>query len=55
MQPFCYASAITVAAQLLTALLLDHFGAFGGAQRTFDVTRTLGLLLTAGGVWLIVR
>jgi transporter family-2 protein len=46
---------ITVAAQILTALLLDHFGAFGGMQRTFDATRVLGLLLTAGGVWLIVR
>jgi transporter family-2 protein len=42
---------ITVAAQLLAALVLDHVS----AQRTFDVTRALGLLLTAGGVWLIVR
>ncbi|HEY0157938.1 MAG TPA: DMT family transporter [Thermoanaerobaculia bacterium] len=46
---------ITVAAQLLTALVLDHFGAFGGVQRTFDVTRAAGLLLTLGGVWVMVR
>lgn len=46
---------ITVAAQLLTALVLDHLGAFGGTARAFDLTRAAGLLLTAGGVWSIVR
>ncbi|HYK01655.1 MAG TPA: DMT family transporter [Thermoanaerobaculia bacterium] len=46
---------ITVAAQMVAALILDHFGAFGGVQRAFDGMRAAGLLLTVGGVWLIVR
>ena len=37
---------ITIAAQLLVALVLD---------RAFDSTRAAGLVLTAGGVWLLVR
>ena len=37
---------ITIAAQLLVALLLD---------RAFDASRAAGLLLTLGGVWLLVR
>lgn len=46
---------ITVAAQMIAALILDHFGAFGGVQRTFDAMRAAGLLLTVAGVWLIVK
>lgn len=37
---------ITVAAQLIAAVLLD---------RTFDVQRAAGLLMTIAGVWLVVR
>ena len=46
---------ITVAAQMIAALVLDHFGVLGGVQRTFDGMRAAGLLLTVAGVWLIVK
>lgn len=46
---------ITVAAQMIAALIIDHFGAFGGMPRTFDGMRAAGLLLTVAGVWLIVK
>lgn len=37
---------VTVAAQLLTALLID---------RTFDLARIAGVALTIAGVWLVVQ
>lgn len=46
---------VTVAAQLLAAAIIDHFGLFGATQRSFDVGRAAGFALTFGGVWLIVR
>jgi transporter family-2 protein len=46
---------ITVAAQLLSALAIDHFGLFAAAPRPLDWWRALGVVLTVGGAWLIVR
>jgi bacterial/archaeal transporter family-2 protein len=46
---------ITVAAQLLAAVLIDQFGWFNATQRHIDVTRAVGLALTIGGVWLVVK
>jgi transporter family-2 protein len=46
---------VTVAAQLVAAAIIDHFGLFGATQRAFDVGRAAGFALMSGGVWLIVR
>lgn len=46
---------VSVAAQLITAALVDHFGLFGAAQRPLDLTRITGFMLAFGGVWLVVR
>ena len=46
---------LTVAAQLVAAMIIDHLGAFGATPRSFDMTRALGLALTVGGVWLVVK
>lgn len=46
---------VIVAAQLLTAVIVDQFGLFGAPQRSVDLVRGLGVLLTMGGVWLVVR
>lgn len=46
---------VTVAAQLLAAMIIDHFGFFGAARRAVDVYRAVGFAVTLGGVWLVVR
>jgi transporter family-2 protein len=46
---------ITVAAQLLAAVLIDHFGLFGAEQRAIDIVRAVGLGVTVLGVWLVVK
>jgi transporter family-2 protein len=46
---------ITIAAQLAAAILIDHLGAFGAQQKTFDAMRGAGLALTIAGAWLIVK
>jgi transporter family-2 protein len=45
--------AATIAAQLMTGVLLDHFGAFGFKVMPFDLKRFAGCLLLIGGVMLI--
>ncbi|MCJ7433137.1 MAG: DMT family transporter [Anaerolineales bacterium] len=50
------ASIITlVAGQLLVGTILDHFGWLGAAQRSLDITRTVGLVVVFVGVWLTVK
>jgi bacterial/archaeal transporter family-2 protein len=46
---------VTVAAQLLAALVIDHFGLFGAAPRAIDGRKIAGLLVTIAGVWLVVH
>jgi bacterial/archaeal transporter family-2 protein len=46
---------VMVAAQLLAALVIDHFGAFGAIRRAIDPARALGFGLTIAGVWLTLR
>ena len=46
---------VIVGAQLLTAVIVDQFGLFGAPQRSVDLSRAAGVLLTMGGVWLVVR
>jgi transporter family-2 protein len=51
------AAAITlvIVGQLLTGMILDHFGVFGLAVRTVDAGRAAGLLLVILGGYLLVR
>lgn len=46
---------ITVAAQLVTAMLLEHFGIWGATVRGIDAQKLAGVALTIVGVWLVVR
>jgi transporter family-2 protein len=46
---------IMVAAQLLAALLFDHFGLFGASVRTLNMSRLGGLALMILGVWLVLK
>jgi transporter family-2 protein len=47
--------AVAISAQLLTALVLDHFGLFGFGGMQIDLKRSLGAFLLIFGAWLIVR
>ncbi len=47
--------AITVAAQLIASLALDHFGAIGFAQHSINLWRIAGALLLLAGTVLIIR
>jgi transporter family-2 protein len=49
------AMAATIAGQLLTALLLDQFQAFGFRGIPLDLSRISGAVLMLLGTWLIVR
>jgi len=49
------AFTIIVAAQFITAALLDHFGALGAVMRPLDLSRLLGFGVLTLGVWLIMR
>ena len=45
--------AATIAAQLITGAILDHYGAFGIDRVQFDLKRACGCALLAAGVILI--
>ncbi len=47
--------AVTIAGQLLTALLLDHFQLFGFKGLPLDAFRIAGALLMLLGTWFIIR
>lgn len=49
------AMAASITAQLLTALLLDHFGLFGFGGAQIDLKRSVGASLLILGAWLIIR
>lgn len=46
---------VTVAAQLVAAIVIDHFGVFGAQQRTIDASRAIGVAVTILGAWLVVK
>jgi transporter family-2 protein len=46
---------VSVAAQLVSAILIDCYALFGALQHPFDAGRAVGLCLTIAGVWLVVR
>ena len=45
--------ALVVAGQMLAAVVMDHFGAFGLTQHSLSISRLLGVALVIGGVVLI--
>lgn len=47
--------AAAIAAQLITALVLDHFGLFGFGGAQIDLKRSTGAFLLIIGAWLIIR
>ncbi|MGQ9919859.1 MAG: DMT family transporter [Desulfobacca sp.] len=47
--------AATIAAQLLAALILDHFQVFGFRHIPIDLPRLIGAVLMLAGTWLIIR
>ena len=49
------ALTLVVAAQFLSAVLIDHFGWFGAPLWTFDWSRLIGLGILILGVWLTTR
>ena len=49
------AFTIIIAAQLIVAALLDHFGLLGAATRPMDLSRLLGICILVLGVWLTTR
>jgi len=49
------AIALTVASQLLAAVVFEHFGLMGSDHRPATWTRLAGVLLLAVGAWLVTR
>ena len=47
--------ALLVTGQMIAAIILDHFGLLGLAQRPIDLSRMIGVCLLVGGVVLIRR
>lgn len=47
--------ALVVASQLICALALDHFGAFGMTERPLTLARAIGVALLIGGAALVTR
>lgn len=47
--------ALTIAAQLIGSLLLDHYGLIGFAQHGINTARIVGALLLIAGTMLIVK
>lgn len=49
------AMAAVIGAQLITGILLDHFGLLGGRHIPLDSSRSLGIALLLAGGWLVFR
>jgi bacterial/archaeal transporter family-2 protein len=49
------AIALIVTGQVICAVLIDHFGLFGVAPRSIDLTRMAGVLLMIGGIYLVMK
>jgi bacterial/archaeal transporter family-2 protein len=46
---------LIVAAELITAAVLDHFGLLGATVRLLDAGRLVGILVLLAGTWLVMR
>jgi len=49
------AIGLIVTGQIICAVAIDHFGLFNVAVRSLNLTRTAGLLLMIGGVYLVMK
>ncbi|MEG3072425.1 MAG: DMT family transporter [Peptococcaceae bacterium] len=49
------ATTAIILGQVFTAGLIDHFGLFGLKKITFNYYKVLGVLLMAGGSWLVLK
>jgi bacterial/archaeal transporter family-2 protein len=49
------AFTILVAAQFMTAALIDQFGLFGAEIRQINLSRVVGMLVMLLGIWLTMR
>lgn len=47
--------ALGLAGQMVAAVILDHYGLLGYAEKPVNAMRLLGLVLMAAGVWCIRR
>ncbi len=46
---------LLVAGQMMTSIVIDHFGLFGLVQRTIDLPRLVGVVFLIAGVMLVKR
>lgn len=46
---------LTIAAQLLVAMVIDHYGVFGAQRQAISAVRVAGAALTMAGAWLVVK
>jgi len=46
---------LIIAGQLITAVIMDHFGLLGLQQSTITLQKTIGVLLLVGGVYLVTK
>ena len=49
------AIALIIVGQLIAGMVIDHFGAFGIAQRQIEWSHLAGAILLLGGAYLIIR
>ena len=49
------AFTVMIAAQLIAAMALDHFGVLGATVRVLDMYRIMGFVVMIVGVWLILK
>jgi transporter family-2 protein len=47
--------ALIIIGQLLTGIVIDHFGWFGVTPRPIDLTRIIGLCVLFAGGYLITK
>jgi bacterial/archaeal transporter family-2 protein len=47
--------SLSVAGQLIAAVVLDHYGLLGFAQHPANAWRLLGIALILTGVWLVIK
>ena len=49
------AFTVMIAAQLIAAMMLDHFGLFGATVRMLNMYRMTGFIIMVVGVWMVLK
>ena len=49
------ATILFVVSALVVGAVIDHFGLFGVAQRTLNISRALGMAVFLLGMWMVIR